>query len=139
MGICNLPILLMTLYIASLIPSLKKISLMRNDLIRAGIAQSDRMIGVRIPAGAGNFSLRHSAHPASYPMGTREVFPLWVKRPGSEGDHSPPSSADVNAWGLYLYSPNTPSWCHNFSPPRYPVWFLNHHPYAHSSYTGCNV
>jgi len=40
----------------------------------------DRMIGVRIPVGAGNFSLRHhvetgsGAHPASYPMGTRGFF-----------------------------------------------------------------
>jgi hypothetical protein len=36
---------------------------------------------VRFPAGAGNFSLRHRvrnssvAHPASYPMGTRDSFP----------------------------------------------------------------
>jgi hypothetical protein len=37
----------------------------------------DRMIGVRIPSGAGNFFLHHSwfqngsgTHPASYPMGT---------------------------------------------------------------------
>jgi hypothetical protein len=39
------------------------------------------MIGVRFPAEAGNFSLRHlvqtgsGAHPASYPMGTRGSFP----------------------------------------------------------------
>jgi hypothetical protein len=38
-------------------------------------------IGVRFPAGAGNFSLNHrvqngsGAHPASYPMGTRGSFP----------------------------------------------------------------
>jgi len=38
------------------------------------------MIGVRIPAGAGNFSLRHrvqtgsGTHPASYPTGTRGSF-----------------------------------------------------------------
>jgi hypothetical protein len=37
--------------------------------------------GVRVPAGAGNFSLYHrvqtgsGAHPASYPMGTRGSFP----------------------------------------------------------------
>jgi hypothetical protein len=41
----------------------------------------DRIIGVRIPVGAGNFSLRHrvqtgsGAHPVSYPMGTRGSFP----------------------------------------------------------------
>jgi len=37
---------------------------------------------VRFPAGAGNFSLHHcvqngsEAHPASYPMGTRDSFPV---------------------------------------------------------------
>jgi hypothetical protein len=36
---------------------------------------------VRLPAGAGNFSLHHrvqngsGVHPASYPMGTRDSFP----------------------------------------------------------------
>jgi hypothetical protein len=30
---------------------------------------------------------------------------------GREGDHSPPSSAEVKEWvELYLHSPNTPSW-----------------------------
>jgi hypothetical protein len=60
--------------------------------------------GVRVPAGAGNFSLHHSvqtdsgAHPAFYPMGTRDSSP-GVKRPGREADHWHPSSAGVkNAW-----------------------------------------
>jgi hypothetical protein len=41
----------------------------------------DRIIGVRFPAWAGNFSLRHrvqtssGAHPASHPVGTRASFP----------------------------------------------------------------
>jgi hypothetical protein len=41
----------------------------------------EQMIGVRFPAGAGNFYLHHSvqngsgAHPASYPMSTRGSFP----------------------------------------------------------------
>jgi hypothetical protein len=40
----------------------------------------DRMVGVRIPAGTGNFSLRHrvqtgsGAHPISYPMATGDSF-----------------------------------------------------------------
>jgi hypothetical protein len=40
----------------------------------------DRMFGVRFPAGAENFSLRHKiqagsgAHPASYPKGTGGSF-----------------------------------------------------------------
>jgi hypothetical protein len=43
---------------------------------------------------------------ASYPMVTG------VKWPGRETDHSPPSSSEVkDAWGLYLHSLNTPSWC----------------------------
>jgi hypothetical protein len=37
---------------------------------------------------------------------------LGVKRPGSEADHSPPSSAEVKECvELYLHSPSTPSWC----------------------------
>jgi hypothetical protein len=41
----------------------------------------DRGSRVRLPAGAGNFSLHHrvqngsGVHPASYPMGTRGSFP----------------------------------------------------------------
>jgi hypothetical protein len=34
---------------------------------------------------------------------------LGVKRPGSESDHSPPSSAEVKEWAaLYLHPLNTP-------------------------------
>jgi len=42
----------------------------------------DWMIGFRLPAGAGNFSLDHhvqtgyGAYPASYPMGTGGSFPV---------------------------------------------------------------
>jgi hypothetical protein len=59
-----------------------------------------RMIGVRVPAGAGNFSLHDrvqtgsGAHPTSYPMGTRGSS-LDVKRPGREAEKSPPYSAEV--------------------------------------------
>jgi hypothetical protein len=41
----------------------------------------DQVVGIRIPAGGGNFSLRHrvqtgsGAHPASYPTGTGSSFP----------------------------------------------------------------
>jgi hypothetical protein len=50
-----------------------------------------------IPGRARDFSLFHGvqtdsgAHPASYPM----ALSLGVKRPESEADHSPPSSAEV--------------------------------------------
>jgi hypothetical protein len=49
--------------------------------IALGYGLDDRGSRVRFPAGAGNFSLHHSvqngpgAHPASYPMGTRDSFP----------------------------------------------------------------
>jgi len=56
--------------------------------------------GVRVPPGAGNFSLHHivqtgsGAHPASFPKGTRGSSP-GVKRQRREADHSSPSSAEV--------------------------------------------
>jgi hypothetical protein len=72
--------------------------------IAAGYRLDGRMIGVRFPAGAGNFSLRHhvqtgtEAHPASCAIGTG-IPSLGVKRLGREAAHSPPSSAEVkNAW-----------------------------------------
>jgi hypothetical protein len=74
--------------------------------------------GVRVPIGAENFSPNHrvqngsGAHPASYPTGTRGSFP-WLKRPGREADHSPPSSAEVkNAWS-YTSTPHYAfiAWC----------------------------
>jgi hypothetical protein len=48
---------------------------------RRGYGLHDRMIGVRFPAGAVNFSLQHHAqtgsgvHPTSYPKGTSGSFP----------------------------------------------------------------
>jgi hypothetical protein len=53
----------------------------------------------------------HIRLPASYRMGTRGSS-SGVKRPGREADHSPSSSAELKEWvELYLYSPNTSSWC----------------------------
>jgi hypothetical protein len=54
---------------------------------------------VRFPA-LQDFSFLHSvqtdsgAHPASYPMGSRDSFP-GVKRPGHEADYSLPYSAEI--------------------------------------------
>jgi hypothetical protein len=65
---------------------------------------------IQYPAGARDFSLLHSAQtgceasPASYPMGTRGV-----KQPGSEADHSPPSSAEVMNSGTILPLPHMSS------------------------------
>jgi hypothetical protein len=79
--------------------------------IALGYGLDDRGSRFRFPAGAGNFSPHHrvqngsGAHPASYPVGTKDSFP------GSEVYHSPPSSAETKERvELYLHSPNTPSW-----------------------------
>jgi hypothetical protein len=76
----------------------------------------DRGPRVRFPTGAGNFSLHHhvqngsGARPTSCPM-VPGALSLGVKRPGSEADHSPPSSAEVRECvELYLHSTNTPLW-----------------------------
>jgi hypothetical protein len=65
-----------------------------------GYGLDDRGSKVRLPAGAGNFSLHYrvhngsGAHPASYLMGTRGSFP-GAKLPRREANYSPPSSAEV--------------------------------------------
>jgi hypothetical protein len=43
-------------------------------------------------------------HPASYPVGTGSSFP-WVKRPGREIDHSPPTSVEVKKMWIYTITP----------------------------------
>jgi hypothetical protein len=87
----------------------------RNSLvsIATDYGLDDWMIGVRIPAGAGNFPLRHrvqtgsEARPASYPMITGAPS-LGVKRQGREADHS----RSKNAWS-YTSTPQYAlmAWC----------------------------
>jgi hypothetical protein len=78
--------------------------------IALGYGLDDRSSRVRLPAGAGNFSLRHHvqtgsrAHPASYPVGIRGSF-LGGKAAGNEADDSPPSSAEVNNAWRYTSTP----------------------------------
>jgi hypothetical protein len=73
-----------------------------------GIATSygldDRWVGVRVPVGSRIFST--SSRPAlwSYPRGIGGSFP-GVKRPGREGDHSPPASAEVKKMWIYAFTP----------------------------------
>jgi hypothetical protein len=61
-----------------------------SSLVRRWV--TDWMIGVRVSAGARDFSLHHrvqtasGAHPASYPMDTRGSLTLLVKRLGREAD-----------------------------------------------------
>jgi hypothetical protein len=78
-----------------------------------GYGLDDR--GVRVPAGAGNSSLRHrvhtgsGAHPASYPMDTRSSF-LGSKAAGAW--NWPLTSIQCRGQEcveLYLHYPNTPS------------------------------
>jgi hypothetical protein len=76
----------------------------------------DRGSRVRLPAGAGNFSLHHRVQigsGATQPpiQGVPGAPSLGVKRPGREVDHSPPSSTEVKECvELYIHYPNTPSW-----------------------------
>jgi hypothetical protein len=67
----------------------------------SGYGLDDRAIRVRSPAGAKDFSSNlcvqtgSGAHPASCTMGTRGPFPRGKALPGRDGDHSPPSSAEI--------------------------------------------
>jgi hypothetical protein len=45
-----------------------------SDSIVTGYGLDDRRSGVRFPEGAGNFSLLHRVHPASYSVGTGDSF-----------------------------------------------------------------
>jgi hypothetical protein len=72
----------------------------------------DRVIGVRSPAGAKDFSsilcvqTCSWAHPVSCTMGTGGPFPGCKARPGCYADHSLPSSTEVvNEYELYLLPP----------------------------------
>jgi hypothetical protein len=74
---------------------------------KVGIVMGYRlgMAWVQFLAEAWDFSLLHStqagfeAHPTSYPVGTRELFPWGIKRPGCEAHNSLPSSAEFNNGG----------------------------------------
>jgi hypothetical protein len=66
------------------------------------------MIGVRMPAGGGNFSYHHRAPEPTRPpiQWVQRSLSLEIKRPERETDHSPPSSAEVKEFvELYLHSP----------------------------------
>jgi hypothetical protein len=74
------------------------------------------MIGIRFPAEAGNFSLRHPVQTGSGPsqlpvQWILVAVSLGVKRPGRETDHSFPSSVEVKECvEVYLHCHNTYSW-----------------------------
>jgi hypothetical protein len=77
--------------------------------IALGCGLDDRGSGVRVPAGAGYYSLHYrvhngsGAHPGPDLMGTRGYFPGGK---AAEAYHSPPSSAEVkNVWSCISTSP----------------------------------
>jgi hypothetical protein len=58
--------------------------------------------------GAGNFSPRHRVQTGSGPpiQWVPRALSLGIKRPGREGDHSPPSTAEVKyAWSYTSIPP----------------------------------
>jgi hypothetical protein len=78
---------------------------------------TDWTTGVRSPTETEDFSSSlcvqtgSGVHPASCPMGTGDPFPGGKARPGSDADHSPPSSTEVkNEWELFLLSSHALSW-----------------------------
>jgi hypothetical protein len=77
--------------------------------IATGNGLDDRGVGFRVPVGS-EFSLLHvvqtgsGTHPTSYPMGTGDIF-LGIKRPGREGGHSLPASAEAKKTWIYLSTP----------------------------------
>jgi hypothetical protein len=78
-----------------------KISRGSSGSIVSDYGLDDQVIEVRSPTGVEDFSSSPcvqtgpGAHPASYPVGTGGSFPGGKARPGSDADHSPPSSAEV--------------------------------------------
>jgi hypothetical protein len=50
-------------------------------------------------------------HPASCTIGTGGPFPGAKAQPGSDDNHSPPSTAEVENEELYFLSTQAPSWC----------------------------
>jgi hypothetical protein len=84
--------------------------------VALGYGLGDRGSRVRFPAEAGNFFFTTVSRTALGPTQPPIQCVLWalslgVKRPGREGDHSPPSSAEVKECvEIYLHSTNTSSW-----------------------------
>jgi hypothetical protein len=87
------------------------------------------VLGFDSRQGLGIFLFITASRPALGPTQTPiqwapGVLSLGVKRPGREANHSPPSSAEVKEWvGLYLHSPNTPTWCGGTTLPFTHHWY----------------
>jgi hypothetical protein len=74
--------------------------------IATGYGLDDRGVGVRVPVGSRIFSSprRPDQLPIQWVPG---AISLGVKRPGSEDDHSPPTSAEVKKTPPYTFM----AWC----------------------------
>jgi hypothetical protein len=58
------------------------------------------------PGRGWDLSFRHRVHTFQSPLQwIPRAFSLWVKRPGRESDHSPPSSAEVKNARSCAYTP----------------------------------
>jgi hypothetical protein len=75
-----------------------------------GYGLDDQMIGVRFPAVAGNFSLRHRVYTGSEAQqppiqGVHGAFSLGENLPGRDSNHSLQSSDEIKEFvELYLHS-----------------------------------
>jgi hypothetical protein len=81
-----------------------------SDGLRAGWSGSEsrQSLGIYLFTTASRPALDRTYPPIQW---VPAAFLLWVKQPGRESDHSPPSSAEVKEWvELYHHSPNTHSW-----------------------------
>jgi hypothetical protein len=102
-----------------LIPKNMHISIETQNILEAGIAQSvywlcygldDRGVGVRVQVGSRIFSFPHCpdrfwGSPSLLSNAYRGALSPRAKRPGSEGDHSPQTSAEVNKILIYTCTP----------------------------------
>jgi hypothetical protein len=84
--------------------------------IALGYGLTVGVLGFNSRRGLGIFFLTTASRPALGPtqppfQWVSAFLSLGVKRSVHEGDHSPPSNAEVKEWvELYLHSPNKPSW-----------------------------
>jgi hypothetical protein len=71
------------------------------SLQRLGYRLNDRKVEVRFPVGARHFSLAHNVQIGPPCLLHNWYQGLFPKRQGGEGDHSPPSSTEVNTMWSY--------------------------------------
>jgi hypothetical protein len=83
--------------------------------IATGYGMEDRGAGARVPVGSRIFSSPRRPNRLWGPPNLlsneyRRLFPLGVKGPGLEADHSTPTSAEVTKMWICTSTPPRPSW-----------------------------